>query len=284
MQFLMALFALSVLISSGDVQAHTGDHRTLVELDAIIKENPDEPSLLVARGALYSRSGQWEKAERDLSLAEVLGNKGDVAFEFGQFHYRRGEYQKALAYIDTYIGAHPSHSAAFLLRARAASAAEQFHIASESYQAYFSLAANPQPGEYLAAARLLAGSAPTGVASGLAILDEGISKLGLNPQLQRYAIALELRLNDTEDALDRWYRLKDQLGGTPEWGIALARLLILDGKIDEARLALQAAKERLVRLRQTPARKLAGENISRLERQLSELPTKGQTDSRESRV
>ena len=284
MQFLMVLFALSVLISSGDVQAHAGDHRTIVELDAIIKENPDEPSLLVARGALYSRSGQWEKAERDLSLAEVLGNKGDVAFEFGQFHYRRGEYQKALAYIDTYIGAHPSHSAAFLLRARAASAAEQFHIASESYQAYFSLAANPQPGEYLAAARLLAGSAPTGIASGLAILDEGISKLGLNPQLQRYAVALELRLNDTEDALDRWYRLKDQLGGTPEWGIALARLLILDGKIDEARLALQTAKGRLVRLRQTPARKLAGENISRLELQLSELPTKGQTDSRESRV
>jgi predicted Zn-dependent protease len=281
MQFLMALFALSVLISSGDVQAHAGDHLTIVELDAIIKENPDEPSLLVARGALYSRSGQWEKAERDLSLAEVLGNKGDVAFEFGQFHYRRGEYQKALAYIDTYIGAHPSHSAAFLLRARAASAAEQFHIASESYQAYFSLAANPQPGEYLAAARLMASP---GVTSALALLDEAISELGLNPQLQRYATALELRRGDTKSALGRWYSLKGQLGETPEWGITLARILILADSYDEARLAVQASKARLIGLRQTPARKLVGENIFRLELQLMEVPTKNQTDSRGPQV
>ena len=279
MQFLMALFALSVLISSGDVQAHAGDHLTIVELDAVIRENPDEPSLLVARGALYSRSGQWEKAERDLSFAEVLGNKGDVAFEFGQFHYRRGEYQKALAYIDTYIGAHPSHSAAFLLRARAASAAEQFHIASESYQAYFSLAANPQPGEYLASARLMASAISAGVTSALALLDEAINELGLNPQLQRYATALELRRGDTESALGRWYSLKDQLGETPEWGITLARILILADSYDEARLAVQASKARLIGLRQTPARKLAGENISRLERQLMEVPTKDQTDS-----
>ena len=281
MQFPMSAFALSVLISSGNVQAHAGDHRSIVELDAIIKENPIDPSLLVARGALYSRSGQWDKAERDLSLAEALSNKSDVGFEFGQFHYRRGEYQKALAYIDAYIGAHPLQPAAFLLRARAASEAEQFDIASESYLAYFSLAANPQSGEYLVAARLLAASAPTGIASGLAILDEGISELGLNPQLQRYAIALELRRGDTERALARWYRLKSQLGGTPEWGVILARLLILDGNVDEARLALQAAKERLIRLRQTPARKLAGENISRLECQLIDLPTNSQVDSRE---
>ena len=79
---------------------------------------------------------------------------------------------------------------------------------------------------------------------------------------------LELRRDDTESALDRWYSLKGQLGGTPEWGITLARVLILTGSVDEARLAVQAAKARLICLRQTPARKAAGETIARLERQL----------------
>ena len=270
---LIAVCALSVLISSRTVQAHAGDHRSIAELDNIIRENLVDQSLLVARGALYSRSGQWEKAERDLSRAETIGKKHDVAFEFGQFHYRLGEYEKALQYIDAYIGVYPTRPAAFLLRARAASEAEQFGIASESYQTYFSLSANPQPGEYLAAARLLGSTNPDGINSALALLDRGISKLGLNPQLQRYAMLLELRRDDTKSALSRWYSLKNQLGGTPEWGVTLARLLILADRVADARLAVQAAKARLTTLRQTPARKATGETIAHLMRQLSEAPT-----------
>mgnify|MGYP006087507645 FL=1 len=270
---LIAVCALSVLISSRTVQAHAGDHRSIAELDNIIRENLVDQSLLVARGALYSRSGQWEKAERDLSRAETIGKKHDVAFEFGQFYYRLGEYEKALQYIDAYIGVYPTRPAAFLLRARAASEAEQFGIASESYQTYFSLSANPQPGEYLAAARLLGSTNPDGINSALALLDRGISKLGLNPQLQRYAMLLELRRDDTKSALSRWYSLKNQLGGTPEWGVTLARLLILADRVADARLAVQAAKARLTTLRQTPARKATGETIAHLMRQLSEAPT-----------
>jgi len=100
-----------------------------------------------------------------------------------------------------------------------------------------------------------------------------ISKLGLNPQLQRYAMQLELRRDDIEGALDRWYSLEDQLGETPEWGITLARVLILADKVDEARLVVQTVKDRLISLRQTPARKAAGETIARLERQLDEVQT-----------
>ena len=270
---LIAVCALSVLISSRTVQAHAGDHRSIAELDNIIRENLVDQSLLVARGALYSRSGQWEKAERDLSRAETIGKKHDVAFEFGQFYYRLGEYEKALQYIDAYIGVYPTRPAAFLLRARAASEAEQFGIASESYQTYFSLSANPQPGEYLAAARLLGSTNPDGINSALALLDRGISELGLNPQLQRYAMLLELRRDDTKSALSRWYSLKNQLGGTPEWGVTLARLLILADRVADARLAVQAAKARLTTLRQTPARKATGETIAHLMRQLSEAPT-----------
>jgi predicted Zn-dependent protease len=270
---LISAFAFIALVSSGNVQAHAGDHRALAELDAIIKKSPAEPALLVARGALYSRSGQWDKAERDLRLAETLGPKEDVAFEFGRLYYRRGDNQKALGYIDTYIGAYPKYPPAFLLRARAAGEAEQFDIANESYYTYFSLSPDPQPGEYLAAAQLLASMKPAGINNALALLDMAITRLGLNPQLQRYAMQLELRRDDTEGALDRWYSLEDQLGGTPEWGITLARVLILADSVDEARLAVETVKDRLISLRQTPARKAAGETIARLERQLAEVQT-----------
>jgi hypothetical protein len=89
---------------------------------------------------------------------------------------------------------------------------------------------------------------------------------------------LELVRGDTKSALTRWYSLKEQLGETPEWGITLARILILADSYDEARLAVKAAKVRLISLRQTPARRAAGETISRLEMELSELPTNNQAD------
>ena len=270
---LIAAAAFIALASSESVQEHAGDHHTLAELDAIIKESQKEAALLVARGALYSRVGQWGKAERDLRLAETLGSKEDVAFEFGQLYYRRGDQQKALGYIETYIGAYPNYPPAFLLRARVAGEAKQFDLANESYDTYFGLSPDPQPGEYLAAARLLASTKPAGINSALALLDMAISKLGLNPQLQRYAMQLELRRDDTEGALDRWYSLEDQLGKTPEWGITLARLLILADNVDEARRVVQMVKGRLVHFRQTPARKVAGETIARLERQLKEVRT-----------
>lgn len=269
----MMVLAMSTLISSGAVYAHAGDHQSIAELNGIIKESPGEPSLLVARGALHSRSGQWIEAERDLRLAEAAGNKYDVAFEFGQLYYRRGEHQKALGYIDTYISVYPRHPAAFLLRARAASEAEQFDLAIASYRTYFSLSTDPQPGEYLVAARLLASIKPAGINNALALLDEGIRKLGLNPQLQRYAMELELRRDDTQSALGRWNSLRDQLGGTPEWGLTLARVLILADRVDEARLAIRQAKVRLKKFRRTPARKLVGETIARLESQIIEVPS-----------
>jgi len=50
-------------------------------------------------------------------------------------------------------------------------------------------------------------------------------------------------------------------------------VLILADKVDEARLVVQTVKDRLISLRQTPARKAAGETIARLERQLDEVQT-----------
>lgn len=259
---------MNALISSGPVHAHAGDLHAIAELDAIIEESSGEPSLLVARGSLHRMSGQWNKAEQDLRLAEETGNKYDVAFELGQLCYRRGEYEQALRYFDTYISAYPQQAIAFLLRARAASEAEQYDIAIESYQTYFGLATDPQPGEYLAAARLLAPIKSAGIKDALALLDEGIRELGLNPQLQRYAMVLELERDDIQSALDRWYSLGDQLGGTPEWSITLARVLILAGRVDEARLVIRNAKDKLRKFRLTPARKLARQTIAHLESQL----------------
>lgn len=265
------VLAMGALAPGRAVYAHGGDHRAITELNGIIEESPGESSLLVARGALHSRSGQWKKAERDLGLAEAASNKYEVAFEFGQLYYRRGEYQKALGYIDTYISVYPKHPAAFLLRARAASEVEQFDIAVASYQTYFGLSTDPQPGEYLVAAQLLASIEPAGINNALDLLDGAIGKLGLNPQLQRYAMELELRRGDTQSALDRWYSLGGQLGGTPEWAVTLARVLILAGRVDEARLAIQKAKADLERLRPTPARNMIGEMIASIERQLVKL-------------
>ncbi len=264
-KLLFLAFLFNASLSSGIVQAHAGDHRSLSELDRLITQNPLQASLLVARGALYSRTGLWEKAERDLTLAETLVGKEDVAFEFGQLYYRSGQYDRALGYIDAYIHAYPAYVPAFLLQARAASEAKQLDLAIESYRAYFRLSATPQPGEYIVAAKLFAASTSEGSKKALELLDFGMEKVGLNAQLQRLAVKLEVDLGNTGGALTRWYSLIDQLGHSAEWNTTLAKLMILDNKLEEARQVILKTKMLLASSKQSPAKISASKAIVDLE-------------------
>ncbi|MBQ63256.1 MAG: hypothetical protein CMQ19_14460 [Gammaproteobacteria bacterium] len=268
--WLQSILFMILSIFSIEGYSHAGDQRSIEELNALLAENPGEPSLLVARGSLHARSGHWQKAEQDLKLAETFGDKYDVAFEMGRLYYYMGDFQTALGYLDKYISVNSKYPEAFLLRARAASEAKRFDIAIASYKVYLDTSPQPHPGEYLTAAKLLVEIRPDGINSALAILDEGIKKLGLNPQLQRYAMELELRRGEGEDALERWYSLEDQLGHSPEWTVTLGDLLIQASKFDKARLATIKAKAQLVSLRPTPARKTLHEVLARLEIQIDE--------------
>jgi predicted Zn-dependent protease len=261
------LLALAVMVSAAAI-AHPGDHRSIEELGELLAINPAQPALLIARGSLYTYSGQWKKAESDLVLAMNTGNKVNVTFELARLYFHTGAYRKALDFIDQYIDSNPDYAPAFLMKARIAEASQQKDIAIKSYGTYFEKTANPHPGDYLASAQLLSSTGTSGIARAIDVLDAGINEIGLIPQLQRYAMKLELDRGEQEKAINRWHSLKQQLGASPRYKITLAQLLILTHKITEARQMTKAVRDQLSRLKKTPANDALARKLSELERQL----------------
>ena len=108
-------------------------------------------------------------------------------------------------------------------------------------------------------------SGESGIDEALAILDAGIAKLGLNPQLQHHAIELELTSQRPDRALARGDALRPILGDSPEWKVDMAELYLLNGATAQADGMLKDAKAQLKLLRKTPARLRLRERITALE-------------------
>jgi predicted Zn-dependent protease len=104
-----------------------------------------------------------------------------------------------------------------------------------------------------------------GISPALDILDSGNAKLGLTPQLQQYAIQLELQRKRPDLAVERMRALEPMLGNSPEWKVAMAELYIQTGQIEQASSLLNGATRQLESLRKTPARIELRERITVLQ-------------------
>jgi hypothetical protein len=103
-------------------------------------------------------------------------------------------------------------------------------------------------------AEMLASRGEAGVAEALEVLDQGNAKLGVTPQVQRKAVALELRLGQPDRAIERMRALEPTLGDSPDWKVEMGELMLSAGRGGEAKAWFRKASDQLEGLRPTPAR------------------------------
>ena len=93
-----------------------------------------------------------------------------------------------------------------------------------------------------------------------------MKRVGVIPQLQQYAIELELRVGNRQKALDRLEDLESTLGESPEWNVQMAELLERMERSAEAKRYLGRASSQLAALRETPARRELAKRIGAIQR------------------
>ena len=245
------LAALAVLGATA-VRAHPGASARIDDLTHRIEAQPERQDLYILRGAEFARGGAWESAAADFGTARELGGPDAVGFEAGRLHYRKGEYREAHAQFSAYLRHRPDSPRATLHRARAAARMGEVESALADYRRYFRVAKDIHPGDFVAAAKLLAASG--GVEDALDLLDTGLERLGPNAQLQRHAVDLETRMGRPERAVARWRRLEPALGRSPAWQVTLAEIHLAADEPRQARAWLDSADARLSALRPTVAR------------------------------
>lgn len=264
MKFFTAIIIVCCLLPVTAVLAHPGAHDKLVYFNQRLKQQPADQQLYILRGSTYSNDGQFDNALADFHKAETLGDPVAVAFELGVLHYRTAKFDAARAYFDTWLQRSPRHKPALEYRARLLRDAGDYTSSLADYKALFALQQRSDPGNYIAAAKMLAELDDKGLQAAIGMLDQGMQQLGLAPQLQRYAIKLELQRQHTTNAIARLNSLEPMLGKSPDWKTAMGELLLLAGKKTAARKLFDAATKQLATLRKTPARLQLLEKIAKL--------------------
>ncbi len=248
--------------------AHPSAQHEIEALSVSIEARPGAPQLYLRRGRAYAEDGRHDLALADYRRAEALGDPVLAAFHQGVLHHRMGKLAEARAYFDAFLARFPHHPKALEHRALLLRDAGEAEAALADFRAYFALQKRPNPGDYVSASRLLAELERKGVGPALDMLDEGMGRLGVIPQLQRPAIELSLSRGDVADAVHRLGSLEPALGESPGWKVEMAELLVRIGRAEEARAHLDAAAAKLAVLRRTAARAEVQERLLALRARL----------------
>jgi tetratricopeptide (TPR) repeat protein len=252
MRMLQLLLLCVLYVHNGNAFAHAGHDEQLLRINRAIEQQPDDQALYIRRGSIYSENRQFDDAIANFEHAEQLGPAVLVAFERGILYYRMGDFERATEYFDQYLEQFPQAAHGYEYRAWAARDTGNYQQAIADLNSYFDLLEAPHPGNYIAAANMLHDMQQTGQA--LQLLDKGMEKIGLTPQLQRRAIELELERGQVSNAIARQDSLRKPLNANPLWKLQMAELLLQDNRDEEARKMAQQAETELLELRPTPAR------------------------------
>lgn len=252
----VAPLALSLILLSAHhgVRAHPGVEQALRYFDQQIEQSPRDQALHIQRGIVYSNDGQYEQARADFMRAAELGDPVLVSFDLGVLHYRMGDFAAARRYFDAWLQRFPDHAACLEYRARLLRDAGDHDGAIADFRRVFALQPRPNPGDYISVAEMLESRGDAGVAEALDLLDQGNAKLGVTPQIQRKAVALELRRKQPGRAIERLRALEPMLGESPDWKVEMGELMLAVGRREEAQIYFRQAADQLGGLRPTPAR------------------------------
>lgn len=269
------LVVLAASVSSG----HEGIDATVQEVDALIGHGMESADLYLRRGELHRLAGRTGEALADYARARALDPSLSL-LDLCQAAAEReaGEADCALNSVDRFLMCEPRSLSGLCLRASLLAALGRASEAVAAYDRAIDLCLppnDPEPDWYLERARLDASLGGDGVDRALAGVEAGLGRLGPAIALELCALDLEVEHGRTEAALARLGRVMERTPRREAWLSRRGALLERAGRIAEARIAFEQARDALAAVsparRQAPA--FAGlegsieESLARLERE-----------------
>ena len=261
MRFLASGFL--VIACAATLSAHPEIEAALLRLNARIAATPQDPSLYLERGELYSRHDDWVAAEANYLIAvEFAPHLPGLARARGALALAAREPAEARLHLNAALALEPADAASLVLRARAHAALDDRAAAVADYDAALALLAAPAPDLFLERAALL--EAPAAIES----LEHAIAQIGPAIALQLRTLALEQSLGRIDAAAARLERIAAQSERQETWHKQRGDLLRQAGRHREARAAYSAALAALaaqpVWLRESPESRQLASELARL--------------------
>ena len=258
---IIAAVAITLFLGSpGPVRAHGDPAERISELKARVAQLPEDGRRRLALADLLFQEGKWEET---LTVLDQLDRSAPGEFSSGRL---RGsalmELQRpaeALRILDRYLAGSPGDPRAVLVRARALSALLLTNEALEAYRDALRRTPVPEPDLYHEVSSAMAAAGCGSEA--LAILDQGLERLGPIPSLGQQALDLELAAQRFDAALVRVETLRRASPRPEPWMARRAAILTAAGRIGESREAWETLLTDLTAL---PAAMRGSHAMSRL--------------------
>jgi tetratricopeptide (TPR) repeat protein len=245
----LCVAGLVILGFARPLLAHPDADIVLKHISSKIAANPKQQSLYLERAKLLILGSHYEHANADLRQADLLGPVINSSYYKGLILKQQHQYAAALPYFNHALSQYPSDSRVLTARAETHSALKHFSAAIFDYQQLLHNTVAPQPSHYLDVAKLVLKI--SNYHGALKIIDQGLIRLGLNPQLQQYAVDLSRSQGDIEQALIRHQSLQNIMKSNPSWYIRKAELLIVSQKRKDAESMLKQAEYLLAQRKNT---------------------------------
>ncbi|MDA3963261.1 MAG: hypothetical protein PF961_20950 [Planctomycetota bacterium] len=239
----MRAVLLCILLSAlGSLPAHGDLSERIAILDTAITSNPDDSEALRERADLHRQHGDYQAALDDLDRATHLAPQPVTdAFARGRVLREAGRSFEALETLERCLSLQPDHTPAHIEAALAAADAGQWASAAQHWDACWDRLDPLRPQQVLDRAlahRLHAGGGPN---AELAILEQGLERLGPLPVLSEAAIQAAAAAGDVPRALKHCRSGKSRAQRPETWLAREADLLASIGDHEGATLCRQQA-------------------------------------------
>jgi len=240
------LFSLALPVSPA--WGHADILVQIESLDIQLQQEPGNAELLVRRGDLYRRHGDYAAAAGDFRAARLA----DPGFPLLDFHEGRllleaGDPVAAELCLDRYLLAHPQDAGAWILLAEIQLALNQAIKAAQDYAMAIQHAEQPSPGLYRDWSLALVSAGEEHWSSAGNVADIGLERFAQDMSLLALGTDIALAQNRPDRAAAYIERLAPQLAQLPRWKARADAIQCLSAPLaeDDARQCLAAAKRDL---------------------------------------
>ena len=229
------LLMSSIVLPGLPLHAHQDLILQIEQLDEQISIDPQNTELLIRRGDLYRRHGDWSAAEADFQMVrKIEPDHATIDFFEGRLLVTSGQDEKAIVLLTRQLEQNAQHSGAYQVRAKAHWNLHQPLLAARDYQLAINTGTRPSPSQYrsLVLSLVAAGREYSGEA--IRAVDDGLNRFG--GEISLLGLGFDVSLSQKEPLQAQHYLAKvpSRLRMLPQWQFRQAILICVNGDVDLA--------------------------------------------------
>jgi len=210
--------ALLLFACTEPLVAHPGLAVQSEQLDEALSDQPENADLLIRRGDIHRREGNFAAAEQDFAAARLLDPANpELDFFQGRLLLDMGRAEEADAMLGHWIEHHPESASAWAVRGDARMQMEQPLAAAEAYAQAIALSERPSPGVYLLQADALRQAGPEHRQHAFAVIDSALEKFPTEVSLLGLGVDLALESGQPDLAHKYFERVPTAVRKLPQW-------------------------------------------------------------------